>query len=92
MMNRDTAGGAFAVVVATFLAIGVTAIAYKTWPQSPVFLTVVIFIVVWANVFFATDWYFSRPDELKLKLPITGAERRRRSREFYEWLRSQGRR
>jgi hypothetical protein len=92
MMNKDTARGAYAVVVATFLAIGVTAIAYKTWPHSPVLLIVMIFMVVWANVFFATDWFFSCPDELKLKLPITGAEHRRRSREFYEWLRSQGRR
>jgi hypothetical protein len=53
---------------------------------------VTIFIVVWANLFFATSWFFSRPDALRRSLPITGAERRRTNKHFYEWLRSQGRR
>jgi hypothetical protein len=92
MMNKDTARRAYAVVASTFLGIGVTAVAYKAWHQLPMFLIVTIFIVVWANLFFATSWFFSRPDALRRSLPITGAERRRTNKHFYEWLRSQGRR
>jgi hypothetical protein len=33
-----------------------------------------------------------RIEELKRKLPISGAEHRRQNRQFYDWLRSRGRR
>jgi hypothetical protein len=84
MMNKKTAALGFGAALATPLAIGATAAAYKA--QLHVLPILMIFIVVWAGVFKTVVWTFMR------KLPVTSAERRRRNREFYDWLGSQGRR
>ena len=85
MMNKKTAAQGFGVALATPLAIGATAVAYKAWPQLHVSL-ILIFIGLWAGLFKTVVWVFTR------ELPVTGAERRRRNKQFYDWLRSQGRR
>jgi hypothetical protein len=85
MMNKKTAAHGFGVALATPLAIGATAVAYKAWPQLHISL-ILIFIGLWAALFKTVVWVFTR------ELPVTGAERRRRNKQFYDWLRSQGRR
>jgi hypothetical protein len=85
MMNKKTAAQGFGVALATPLAIGATAVAYKDWPQLHILL-ILIFIGLWAGLFKTVVWVFTR------ELPITSAERRRRNKQFYDWLRSQGRR
>jgi hypothetical protein len=86
MMNKKTAAQGFGSAFATPLAIGATAVAYKAWPQLHVLLILMIFIGLWAGIFEMVVWFFTR------ELPVTGAERRRRNQQFYDWLRSQGRR
>lgn len=85
MMNKKNAAQGFGVALATPLAIGATAVAYKAWPQLHVSL-ILIFIGLWAGLFKTVVWVFTR------ELPVAGAERRRRNKQFYDWLRSQGRR
>lgn len=85
MMNKKTAVQGFGVALATPLAIGATAVVYKAWPEPYVSL-ILIFIGLWAGLFKTVVWAFTR------ELPVTGAERRRRNEQFYDWLRSQGRR
>jgi len=41
---------------------------------------------------FAWLLYFDRPEELQKRIPISSREHRRRKKEFYDWLDSQGRR
>ena len=84
MTNKRTAAQGFGVALATPLAIGATAVAYKA--QLHVLLILMIFIVVWVGLFKSVVWTFMR------KLPVTSAEHRRRNKNFYDWLRSQGRR
>jgi dipeptide/tripeptide permease len=84
MMNKTTAAQGFGVALATPLAIGTAAVAYKA--QLHIFLIPMIFIVVWVGLFKTVVWTFMR------KLPVTSAEHRRRNKNLYDWLRSQGRR
>jgi len=41
---------------------------------------------------FAWRLSFDRPEELQKRIPISSREHRRRKKEFYDWLDSQGRR
>jgi hypothetical protein len=84
MMSKKTAAQGFGITLATPLAIAIAAVAYKAWPQLHVSLILMIFVALWAALFKAVFWVFTRD------LPITGAERRRRNKQFYDWLRSQG--
>jgi hypothetical protein len=85
MMNKKTAAQGFGIALATPFAIALAAVAYRAWPQLHVSLILMIFVALWAALFKAVFWGFTR------ELPITGAERRRRNKQFYDWLRSQGR-
>lgn len=84
MMNKKTAAQGFGIALATPLAIEVAAVAYKA--QLHAALILIIFISTWAGIFKTVVWGFTR------QLPVTGAESRRRNKQFYDWLRSQGRR
>jgi len=86
MMNKNTAARAYGIVLATVFAILVTFIAYRLFPGMNPSAMVPIFIGFWAGFFLAGVWIFTR------EFPITGAERRRKNKQFYDWLRSQGRR
>lgn len=41
---------------------------------------------------FAWRLYFDRPEKLRKRIPISSKEHRRRKKEFYDWLDSQGHR
>jgi hypothetical protein len=41
---------------------------------------------------FAWRLYFDRPEELDKRIPTSSNERRRRKKEFFDWLDTQGRR
>jgi hypothetical protein len=83
MINKQTAAQGFGVALATPLAIGATVVVYGAWPQLHVLL-LLIFIGLWAGLFKAVVWVFTR------ELPVTGTEHRSRNKQFYDWLRSQG--
>jgi hypothetical protein len=91
MMKKDIATRAFGIVLATPLAIGSAVVVYRLWHGEHIALIFLIFIGSWIAFFLAVTWIIQRPDELKRKLPISGTEHRRKNKQFYDWLRSQGR-
>ena len=86
MMTKNTAARAYGVVLATMFAILVTFVTRGFWPGMNFPITFVVFVVLWVGFFVTGIWIFTR------EFPISGAERRRRNKQFYDWLRSQGRR
>jgi hypothetical protein len=54
MMNKKTAAQGFGAALATPLAVGATAVAYKA--QLHVLLILMIFIVVWVGLFKTVVW------------------------------------
>jgi len=84
MLNKNTSARAYGIVLATVFAIMVTYLAYRIWEN--ISLVLLIFTGLWVGFFLTGIWIFTR------EFPISGAERRRRNKQFYDWLRSQGRR
>jgi hypothetical protein len=92
-MNKTTYARAYGIVLATMFAILVTDLVYGVWPQLHAALLLAMCFILGAGFCIVGLWMMSyRAEELKRKLPISGAERRRRNKQFYDWLRSQGRR
>ena len=56
-------------------------------------LGVLLLIYGASVVMFSCAWrvYFDRPEELDKEIPISSHELRRRKKEFYDWLNTQGR-
>jgi hypothetical protein len=86
MMSKNTTARAYGVVLATMFAFLVTFVIRGFWPGMNVLITFVVFVGLWVGFFVTGIWVFTR------EFPITGAEHRRRSKQFYDWLRFQGRR
>jgi cell division protein FtsW (lipid II flippase) len=86
MMNKNTTARIYGLVLGTMFAIVVTFVVYHLWRTIPIPLILLMFIGLWAGFFITGLWIFNR------NFPISGAERRRRNKQFYDWLRSQGRR
>jgi len=84
-MNKSTTARAYGVVLATVFSIVVTLIAYRLFSGMNPLLMLPIFVGFWIGFFLTGVWIFTR------EFPITGAERRRKNKQFYDWLRSQGR-
>ena len=92
MVSKENVGRAFGVCLATMGAI-VTTMVVRSFLQMTTWLTLSIFVVLWIVMYFTGLWTFLyRPAELNKKFPITSEELRRRKKEFYDWLASQGRR
>jgi hypothetical protein len=85
MMNKNTTARAYGICIATTFAILVTFVFHSFWRDMPGLLVVLIFIGFWLGFFVTGLWIFNR------EFPISGAERRRRNKQFYDWLRSQRR-
>jgi hypothetical protein len=93
MMNKNTTAQAFGVLLATMYAGLITFMVYSRWPRLHIALTLLIFIGLWSGFYLAGVWaILYRREELNWKFPISGRELRRRRKEFYNWLASQGRR
>jgi hypothetical protein len=93
MMNKTTTARAYGIVLATMFSILVTDLVFGVWPRLHVVLLLAMCLVLGIGFYVLGIWIMSyRIEELKRKLPISGAERRRRNKQFYDWLRSQGRR
>jgi hypothetical protein len=86
MMNKNTSARAYGIVIATTFATLVTVVFHGFWREMSSFLMVLMFTGFWVGFFVTGLWIFNR------EFPISGAERRRRNKQFYEWLRSQTRR
>jgi hypothetical protein len=93
MMNKSTYARAYGIVLATTFAMLVTDLVFGIWPQLHAALLLTMCIILGAGLYILGLWIVShRIEEIKRKLPTSGAERRRRGKQFYDWLRSQGRR
>jgi hypothetical protein len=93
MMNKNKYARAYGIVLATIFAILVTDLVFGIWPQLHAALLLAMCIILGAGFYVLGLWIMSyRIEELKRKLPISGAEHRRQNRQFYDWLRSRGRR
>jgi|ERR1051326_436344 hypothetical protein len=57
-------------------------------------LTAMLAVYLGSAVLLSFVWrrYFDRPEEVRKRIPISSKELRRRKKEFYDWLDSQGRR
>jgi hypothetical protein len=86
MMNKNTAARAYGIVLATVFAIVVMFLVRSLFAGINPALMLLIFVGFWLGFFRTGVWIFTR------EFPITGAERRRKNKQFYDWLRSQGRR
>ncbi len=62
------------------------------WPRIGMWPSAVILGSAVIGFYFAGKWYFERPSELDKRIPISGEERRRREKEFFDSLASRGRR
>jgi len=93
MMNKSTYAKAYGIVLAIVFVILVIDLVFGVWPQLHGALLLAMCIILGAGFYILGLWMMSyRIEELKRKLPISGAERRRRNKQFYDWLRSQERR
>jgi hypothetical protein len=86
MMNKSTTSRVYGIFLATPFSIAITFAICRLWPGIQTPLVLLIFIGLWVGCFITGVWIMNR------SLPISGAERRRRNKQFYDWLRSQGRR
>ena len=86
MMNKSTNARIYGIVLATVFGIVVTFVIYGFWREMRISVILLIFIGLWVGFFGTGIWIFNR------EFPISSAERRRRNKQFYDWLRSQGRR
>ncbi len=84
-MKKSTTARIYGIVLATVFAIVVTFVVYGFWRGMHTSVIVLIFISLWVGFFRTGIWIFNR------EFPISGAEHRRRNKQFYDWLRSQGR-
>lgn len=86
MMNKKTTARVYGTVIATVFAIAVTFVVYGLWRGMPTAMILLMFIGLWVGFFLTGVWVFTR------EFPISSAERHRKNKQFYDWLRSQGRR
>jgi len=86
MQSSKSAWRTANAILGAALSIGLTAI-FDLGFHPPLLMLPVAFVVFWSALFLFLDWLFvKRPEKVKENVPITGKERRRRQREFYDSL------
>jgi hypothetical protein len=80
MMNKKTTARVYGITLASPFAILIAALVYAGRPGLHMALIVLLLIALWVVVFITGTWIMKR------ELPISGAERRRRNKQFYDWL------
>jgi phosphotransferase system glucose/maltose/N-acetylglucosamine-specific IIC component len=80
------------IVMALITALFPVAVAWGI--DRSLSLTAMLAVYVGSVVVLRFAWrlYFDPPEELQKRIPISSQEHRRRKKEFYDWLDSQGRR
>ena len=92
MFGTKISGILAGVFVATVFAPLVT-LAIHSWVVLRPLVTAVVLLVLWVGFYMAISWAVGeRRSELDRKFPITSSEHRRRRKQLYDWLSSQGRR
>jgi len=80
----------YGVLLAIF-AFPATLIIYRIWHNMPAWLIALTLIVLLVVFYFLGISYGNRPAEVRKRVPISSQELRRRRKQFYDWLASQGR-
>jgi len=88
MVGTKAIGLAYAVLLATVFA---CLIAGGLSSSLPISIRVTIFVGLWIAIFFCGLWIHERGEANK-RIPVSSRELRRRTKAFYDWLASQGRR
>ena len=80
------------IVMAVFT--GLFPVAVARGIDRSLSLTAMLAVYVGSVVVLSFAWRlsFDRPEELQKRIPISSREHRRKKKEFYDWLDSQGRR
>ena len=89
VIGKKALARAFGILLATVFAALITVLLARR--LSPA-VALPIFIVLWIVIYFAGVWSEQRREELARKIPVNSKELRRRTKAFYDWLASQGRR
>jgi ammonia channel protein AmtB len=89
MMGRKRIERIFGALFATTYAALITG---GLSHQSRIATLLFVFVVSWIVIYFVGVWIERRREELTKKIPVSGKELRRRTKQFYDWLASQGRR
>jgi len=93
MLGKKNIGRVYGASLATIYSTLITGMTYGFSGGLRFGLVLSIFIGLWIAIYFAGVWVaVDRPAELNRKFPFSSKELRRRKKEFYDWLASQGRR
>lgn len=91
MIGKKNIGRIFAVCLAATYGGLIMAGAPLAWSKGNLGLYLFLLIVLCGLIYFVGKWIGAR-GELNRKIPISSKEFRRRSKAFYNWLDSRGRR
>jgi uncharacterized iron-regulated membrane protein len=78
-------GACYAAVFGTFMMVGL----HSYWPDMSIWVLVLLSAGFFVAFYFAGLWVHVRNEQNK-KLPTNSRELRRKTKEFYDWLDSQG--
>jgi hypothetical protein len=91
MINRKNIGRIFGICLAAIYAPLILIGIYSDWSKVNVVLGFLLFGALSIALYWVGIWVELR-DERNKKLPMSSGELRRRTKDFYEWLSSRGRR
>jgi hypothetical protein len=91
MIGRKSATRLTGLLYGLFFGSSFSAVALQIFPHSHPVLKCLI-ITVFAVSFYCVGVWVSTREELNKKFPTPSHELRRRRKDFYDWLDSQGRR
>ncbi len=90
MLSKEAQGRTYGALLATIYS-GMITVAVHLWFGLHLWSAFSIFIALWIGFYLTGMWVVAeRSPELDKKILISSKELRRRKKEFYEWLDSQG--
>jgi hypothetical protein len=93
MIGKKNIGRLTGVCLATVYTTLISGTVYGLFHGLRLGFLTVIFIALWIGIYFAGNWAaVDRPAELDRKFPTSSKQLRARTKAFYDWLASQGRR
>jgi hypothetical protein len=91
MISKRNTGRVFGLVLALFFGSLLIAFIHQFYPTASLPVMLLIGLAVYAAFYLAGVWaVVDRPAELDEKIPLSSNERRRRKKQFYDWLDSLG--
>jgi hypothetical protein len=92
VIGKQNIGRLYGVCLATVFTSLIAAGTHELWREHTI-TALPILVLLWIGFYFTGRWVaVDRPAELNKKIPVSSKELRRRTKAFYDWLASQGRR